>query len=126
MPTDFLITVQTIVVEYVQENDARTRSVIDATGSAHYRLPTGPGEMDGRFQSEAAMNRRTTKLIREGEYVIEVEVELSDAPDGWGPYLSPADAMRLDEARAALRRGDLTAAAQLGRVFRLTPVKASA
>jgi hypothetical protein len=72
------------------------------------------------------MNRRTTKLIREGEYVTEVEVELSDSPEGWGPYLSLADAKRLDEARAALRRGDLAAAARIGRVFRLTPVKASA
>lgn len=72
------------------------------------------------------MNRRTTKLIREGEYVTEVEVELSDSPEGWGPYLSLPDAKRLDEARAALRRGDLAAAARIGRVFRLTPVKASA
>jgi hypothetical protein len=82
--------------------------------------------MDERFQSEAAMNRRTTKLIREGEYVTEVEVELSDSPEGWEPYLSLADAKRLDEARAALRRGDLTAAAGIGRVFRLTPVRVSA
>ena len=72
------------------------------------------------------MSRRTTKLIREGEYVAEVEVELSDTPDGWGPYLSLADAKRLDKARAALRRGDLGAAVRIGRVFRLTPVKASA
>jgi hypothetical protein len=72
------------------------------------------------------MNRRTNKLIREGEYVMEVEVELTDSPEGWGPYLSLADAKRLDEARAALRRGDLAAAARIGRVFRLMPVKASA
>jgi hypothetical protein len=50
------------------------------------------------------MTRRTTKLIREGDYVIELDVELSDSPDGWGPYLSLTDAERLDEARAALRR----------------------
>jgi hypothetical protein len=37
-----------------------------------------------RFQGEEAMNRRTAKLIREGEYVAEVEVELSDSPEGWG------------------------------------------
>jgi hypothetical protein len=74
----------------------------------------------------AAMHRRTTKLIREGDCVIEVDVELSDSPEGWGPYLSLADAQRLAEARAALRHGDLAAAVQLGRVYRLTPVKASA
>lgn len=72
------------------------------------------------------MNRRTTKLIREGEYVTEVEVELSESPEGWGPYLSLEDSKRLDEARAALRCGDLAAAARIGRVFRLTPVKVSA
>jgi len=72
------------------------------------------------------MNRRTTKLIREGDYVIELDVELSDSPDGWGPYLSLTDAERLDEARAALRQGDLAAATRLGRVYRLTPVKACA
>ncbi len=72
------------------------------------------------------MSRRTSKPIREGEYVTEVEVELSDSPEGWGPYLSLADATRLDEARAALRRGDLAEAARIGRVSRLTPVRASA
>ena len=72
------------------------------------------------------MNGRTTKLIRAGEYVAEVEVELSDSPEGWGPYLPLPDARKLDEARTALRRGDLAAAGRLGRVFRLTPVKESA
>jgi hypothetical protein len=80
----------------------------------------------GGLQNEEAMNRRATKLIREGEYVAEVEVELSDEPEGWGPYLSLADARKLDEVRAALRRGDLAAAGQIGRIFRLMPVKASA
>jgi hypothetical protein len=32
----------------------------------------------------AAMNRRTTKLIREGDYVIEVDIELSDSAEGRG------------------------------------------
>jgi len=56
----------------------------------------------------------------------EIEVEFTDSPEGWGPYLSLADAKRLDEARASLRSGDLAAAARIGRVFRLTPVAASA
>lgn len=72
------------------------------------------------------MNRRTVKLLRVGEYVAEVDVQLDDWPHGWGPYLSLADAQRLDEVRAALQRGDPIAAAQLARVFRLTPIKASA
>jgi hypothetical protein len=68
--------------------------------------------------------RRHTKLVREGAYAAEVEVELIDAEGGWAPYLSPADAGRLDEVREALRRGDVPAASRLGRVFRLTPLSA--
>ena len=72
------------------------------------------------------MNRTTKKLIRQGEFVAEVDVELSDDPEGWGPYLSLADARKLDEVRAALRNDDLAQAAELARIYRLTPVKASA
>ena len=71
------------------------------------------------------MNRRRhIKLVREGAYAAEVEVELIDAEGGWAPYLSSADAGRLDEVRDALRRGDVRAASQLGRVFSLTPLSA--
>jgi hypothetical protein len=50
-------------------------------------------------------------------------VQLIDEPsDGWAPYLSVADARRLDDAREALKRGDIAAAARLGRVYRLEPV----
>jgi len=68
--------------------------------------------------------RRHTKLVREGAYAAEVEVELIDAEDGWAPYLLLADARRLDEVREALRRGDIRAASRLGRVFGLTPLSA--
>ena len=70
------------------------------------------------------MNQQTTKLIRAGEYVAEVDVELTDAPDGWALYLPAAEEKRLSEATAALQRVDLAAAARQGRVFRLTPVTA--
>ncbi len=69
-------------------------------------------------------NRRQTKLVHEGDFVAQVEIELIDSPDGWGPYLSVEDARKLDAVRAALRRGDLQAAAQFGRVFRLVPIAA--
>lgn len=68
--------------------------------------------------------RRHTKLVREGAYAAEVEVELIDAEGGWAPYLSAADAGRLDQVREALRQGDVAQAARLGRVFRLTPLSA--
>ena len=66
--------------------------------------------------------RRQTKLVREGAYIAEVEIELIDAEDGWSPYLSLEDAQKLDNVREALRRGDLTTAGQLSRIFLLTPV----
>ena len=70
------------------------------------------------------VNRRpTTKLVREGDLVAEVCVELVDADGGWSPYLSLQDAYRLDDVREALRTQDLGRALQLAdRVYRLTPV----
>ncbi len=66
--------------------------------------------------------RAAKKLIHEGDYVAEVHVELEVTDDPWSPYLSLAEAKRLDEVRLALRRGDLQAAARQSRVFKLTPV----
>ncbi len=71
------------------------------------------------------MNRTRTRLVQEGELVAEVEVTLIDEEGGWGPYVSLDDAYKLDDARAALQKGDLEAAAQFGRVFKLTPVAAA-
>jgi hypothetical protein len=68
--------------------------------------------------------RKTTKLVHEGRYAAEVEVELLEDEHEWAPYLSMADAKRLDEVRLALRRGDLSAAARLARVYELKPVAA--
>ena len=70
------------------------------------------------------MTRRQAKLVHEGEYVAEVDVELTDPDDGtgWAPYLSLAEAKKLDEVRRALQRGDLSAASRGGRVFKLLPI----
>ena len=66
--------------------------------------------------------RHRTKLIHEGNYVAEVDVEVTEAEAGWSPYLSLEDAYKLDDVRSALRRGDVKSAARLARVFTLTPV----
>jgi hypothetical protein len=63
-----------------------------------------------------------TKRVFEGQYVAEVEVELILTDEGWSPYLSLDDAYKLDDVRDALRRGDIEAAAQQARVFKLVPV----
>ena len=67
---------------------------------------------------------RSIELVREGRFAAEVDVLLIDTGKGWSPYLSYEDATKLDTVRLALRRGDLTAAAALARVYELTPVAA--
>ncbi len=42
------------------------------------------------------MNKRTTKLVREGSYAVEVAVDLIEDETGWSPYLSRDDALKLD------------------------------
>ena len=66
--------------------------------------------------------RLRKKLVHEGRYIAEVEVEIIETDDGWSPYLSLEDTYKLDDVRAALRRGDLESAARLSRVYSLTPV----
>ena len=66
--------------------------------------------------------KKKIKLINEGRYAAEVEVELIDDDTGWAPYLSVGDARKLDAMRAALKAGRLSEAVVLGRVFELQPV----
>lgn len=66
--------------------------------------------------------RKHTKLIHEGNYVAEIDVELIYSDVGWSPYLSIEDAYKLDDIRDALRHGDIKAAAGMARIFTLTPV----
>ena len=82
--------------------------------------------MDAGFQTEKIMTRRKhTKLIHEGDYVAEVDVQLLDSDAGWGPFLSLDEAYKLDRVRAALRKNDLASALSLARVYRLTPIQAA-
>jgi hypothetical protein len=67
-------------------------------------------------------SRRRVKLVREGQYVAEVDVDLIEDDTGWSPYLSAEDAYKLDDVREALRRRDIKAAANLARVFELKQV----
>ena len=66
--------------------------------------------------------RRRTKLVHEGQYFAEVDVELIDMNKGWSPYLSLDDVYKLDDIRNALRRGNVKSAARLARIFTLTPI----
>ena len=66
--------------------------------------------------------RHRSKLVHEGNYVAEVDVELVETDDEWSPYLSLEEAGKLDDVREALRRGDLKKASRYGRVYTLTPL----
>ena len=66
--------------------------------------------------------RKRTKIVHEGKYMAEVDIELLQDETGWSPYLSLDDAYKHDDVREALRRGDITAASRSSRVFSLTPV----
>jgi len=66
--------------------------------------------------------RHHTKLIHEGDYVAEVDVDLIETDNDWSPYLSLDDAYKLDDVRSSLRRGDIKTAAHSSKVFTLTAV----
>lgn len=79
--------------------------------------------MGERIDEEAHMKKQPrTKLIHEGQYLAEVDVELLVTDDEWSPYLSIEDAYKLDDVRNALRKGDTATAARYARVFTLTPL----
>lgn len=63
-----------------------------------------------------------TKLIHEGDYVAVVQVETLEPSPGYESCLPVNEALKLDEARAALKRGNLQDAAKYGQVFRLVPL----
>jgi hypothetical protein len=77
--------------------------------------------MSGTFD-QVMYKRHHTKMVREGRYLAEVDVELMEMEGGWSPYLSLEDAYKLDNIRDALRQSDIPRASRLARIFTLTPV----
>jgi len=55
--------------------------------------------------------RQKIKYVHEGWYVAEVSVEVDEPEAGWSPTISLDDAYKMDDAREALKAGDLKAAA---------------
>jgi hypothetical protein len=64
------------------------------------------------------------KLVQVGDYLAEVEIKLIDDAGGWGPYVSPEDAYRIDDVRKALKGGDIEEASKIGRIYKITPIAA--
>jgi hypothetical protein len=76
-----------------------------------------------RFYEEKIIRKsHSMKLVHEGQYIAEVDIDLIEEDTGWSPYLSLEDAQKLDEVRQALRKGDIRSAGRLARVYTLTPV----
>jgi hypothetical protein len=71
--------------------------------------------------AEEHVRRKSTKLIREGKYAAQVDVECW-YDENWSPTMSIDDTCKLERVRLALRRGDLAEAAKDGQVFELKPV----
>jgi hypothetical protein len=76
------------------------------------------------LQGEAMNSRKHTKLIHEGKYAAEVDVEIIDSENSWSPYLSLDDALKLDQVRTYLRKGEIEKAKALAKVYILKPVAA--
>ena len=70
------------------------------------------------------MSHTVSRLVHAGKYVAEVLVESMPDDEAWGPYLSLADALKLERVEKALKAGDLKAASKEARVYELTPVAA--
>jgi hypothetical protein len=82
--------------------------------------------MERELHKETLMQAQPQKkLIHEGQYIAEVEVQLIESEDTWAPYLSVEDAQKLDDVRLALRRGDIQSALRLAKIYQLTPVNAA-
>jgi hypothetical protein len=71
---------------------------------------------------EIMSSRRKVKFVHEGQYVAEVEVEVTESDQGWNPTISLEDAYKLDDVREALKAGDLKSASLYGRVYELRPI----
>lgn len=48
--------------------------------------------------------RQYTKIVHEGDYVAEVDVELIYTDERWSGYLALEDAYKLDDVREALKK----------------------
>ena len=68
------------------------------------------------------MNKKVhKKLIREGDYIAEVNVQYIYTADDWSPYISLEDANKLDDVRESLRAGDIKKVSKMAHVYHLMP-----
>ena len=65
---------------------------------------------------------KVTSLIHEGKYAARVEITHHYDGSGWDPTIDVEDVRKLERVRAALRAGDVAAAAKEAKVFELVPL----
>jgi len=68
--------------------------------------------------------RKHTKLLHEGKYVAEIEIDIIDSEAGWSPYISLEDALKMDQLRELLRKGDIESAKKMAHIYIMKPVAA--
>ena len=66
--------------------------------------------------------KQYTKIVREGNYLAEVKVELLETDESWSPYLSLEDTYKLDDVREALRNKDFSRALEIAKIYILKPI----
>jgi hypothetical protein len=70
------------------------------------------------------MKKQTVRVIIEGKFAAEVPIEIIEDDTGWSPYVTFDDATKVADVRRALRRGDISTAAKLAKVYELLPLSA--
>lgn len=66
--------------------------------------------------------KKKKKYVHAGNYVGEVEVEITHDDHPWAPYLTIEDAKKLDDVKSALKNENLAEASKFGRIYELKPV----
>lgn len=96
---------------------------VEFSSCAYYCIFTRSRKMDFGFFKEVDMSlRHVKKMIHEGSYVAEVDIDLVESELSWSPYLSLEDAQKMDAVREALKNNDIIKASKLAKVYNLTPV----
>ncbi len=76
------------------------------------------------YEEKIVNTRKHKKFIIEGRYVAEVEIDIIDSDEGWSPYISLDDALKLDNVRESLKQNDIKTAKKSAKVFTLSPIAA--
>ena len=66
------------------------------------------------------MSQMFKEFVREGRYVAEIDIRCEDDGSPWSPVVVKEDEFKADRVRAALKRGDIAAAAKEAKVYELT------